>query len=180
MIRRALDCTRHPVRLLRHGAHGDPRRRERRWRIHPAQTRWRCALLPVARCLKNRDPIGRIAAFSLAASGRCARPPQMASERRARLLGGLALSECNTGARSRCPGERNGAWHRSAEAAAEKHYTAPAMCSFGQLAIGALIEVRRRAGARRIRRFNVVSGSTSHSFSGRMTVRAAFELRGRP
>jgi hypothetical protein len=163
MIRRALDCTRHPVRLLRHGAHGDPRRRERRWRIHPAQTPWRCALLPVARCLKNRDPIGRIAAFSLAASGRCARPPQMAPI-----------------ARSQCPGERNGAWHRSAEAAAEKHYTAPAMSSFGQLAIGALIEVRRRAGARRIRRFNVVSGSTSHSFSGRMTVRAAFELRGRP
>jgi hypothetical protein len=35
------------------------------------------------------------------------------------------------GANSRCPGERNGAWHRSAEAAAEKHHTAPAMSSLG-------------------------------------------------
>jgi hypothetical protein len=33
MGRRALDCTRHSVSLLRHGAHGDPRRRERRWRL---------------------------------------------------------------------------------------------------------------------------------------------------
>jgi hypothetical protein len=42
------------------------------------------------------------------------------------------------------------------------------------------VNCHHAAGARRIRRFNVVSISTSHSFSGRMTVRGAFELRGRP